>query len=126
MKGTLLKDFGGKDRYLRYDANAWADMGDKLGLTIRIGHIQEDLMDAPLPLSAVRVLIWGGLIHAEPELTERDVGSWIDEDNMMDVLQVFFSRFSATSPDLESALRDRLEMPAVTEGATEEAVAATS
>ena len=98
MKGTLLKDFGGKDRYLRFDANAWGELGDRLGLTLRLGSFQKDLMETPLPLSALRTFIWAGLLHAEPDLDEKTVGGWIDEDNMAEVLSAFFVRFGGMSP----------------------------
>ena len=112
MKGTLLRDFGGADRYLRYDFNAWAAIGDRLGIKIRFASFQDDLLNAPLPLSALRTLIWGGLLHAEPDLTEQQVGAWIDEDNMLDVFQAFFSRFDGTSsPEVQAALRTAMGVP---------------
>lgn len=123
MKGTLLKNFGGRDRYLRYDANAWADIGDKLGIRVRMGHFEEDLMATPVPLSAFRTLIWGGLLHEEPGLAERDVGSWIDEENMVEVYQAFFSRFDGT---LSPGAQEQLRQMVMAEGDGEVAVAPTT
>ena len=111
MKGTLLKDFGGQDRYLRFDANAWAELGDRLGLTLRLGSFQKDLMETPLPLSALRTFIWAGLLHAEPGLDEKTVGSWIDEENMAEVLGAFFVRFGGMSPGAESPELTPTEAP---------------
>ena len=102
MKGTLLKDFGGRDRHLRYDANAWAELGDRLGLTLRLGSFQKDLLEKPLPLSALRTFVWAGLLHDDPALDEKTVGSWIDEDRLPEVLSAFFSRFGGMSPEAES------------------------
>lgn len=110
MKGTLL-NIGGKDRYLRYDANAWAAIGERLGVKIRLGHFQEDLMATELPLSAPRTIVWAGLLHAEPELTEQEVGSWIDEENWREVLEAFFSRFGGTSPQVQETLRSVMGEP---------------
>jgi hypothetical protein len=102
-KGTKVQ-LGGEARILRYDLNAVAEIGDKLGLKVRLAHLGEDLMDAPLPLSALRTVIWAGLLHAEPELEERTVGGWIDEDNWQEVFQAFFARFGATSPETQATV----------------------
>ena len=128
MKGTLLKDFGGTDRYLRFDANALAVLGERLGIKIRLGHFQQDLMETPLPMSAVRTLVWAGLLHAEPELDEKAVGSWIDDENAAEVMAAFFSRFGGTSPQAQEALRSMMEAgsgeaPPAEQGETEVQVA---
>src|SRR3990167_4322412 len=109
MKGTLLQDFGGRDRRLRYDMNAWADIGERLGIRVRMGHFKEDLLEVALPISAARTIIWGGLLHEEPALDERTVGTWIDEGNMVQVLEAFFSRFDGTSsPEVQAAMREAM------------------
>ena len=109
MKGTLLRDFGGRDRFIRYDANALAALGERLGIKIRLGHFQEDLMGSPLPLSAVRTLVWAGLIHEDPALREEDVGSWLDDENVGAVMDAFFSRFGGMSPSAQEAMRSVIE-----------------
>lgn len=106
MKGTRIS-LGGKERELRYDLNAIAEIGDRLGLTIRLAHFQEDLMDAPLSLSAVRTVLWAGLIHAEPDLTEKEVGAWVDQDNITEVFVVFSSLFTGTSPEIKQQIREK-------------------
>lgn len=115
MKGTLLKDFGGRDRYIRYDANALAALGERLGIKIRLGHFQEDLMGTPLPLSAVRTLVWAGLIHEDPELKEQEVGSWLDDENVGEVMDAFFSRFGGMAPSAQEAMRSVIEGAGATE-----------
>ena len=109
MKGTLLRDFGGRDRYMRFDANALATLGERLGIKIRLGHFQEDLMGTPLPLSAVRTLVWAGLLHEDAAVTEQQVGSWLDDENAAEVMAAFFSRFGGTSPQAQEALRSMME-----------------
>lgn len=88
---------GGKERRLKYDLNAVAEIGDRLGLRIRLGHFEEDLMGAPLPLKALRTLIWAGLVHEDQALTEEQIGGWVDQDNIREVMERFFSVFGATS-----------------------------
>lgn len=100
-RGTKV-ELGGKARILRYDLNALAEIGDKLGIEVRLSHLGEDLLDARLPLSALRTFVWAGLLHEEPELTEREVGGWVTEDNWREVFDSFFSRFAATSPETQA------------------------
>ena len=115
QKGTLLKDLGGKDRYLIYDLNAWSEIGDRLDIKVRLSNFQDDLLETRLPPRALRVLIWGGLIHDDPgrftgeyELTETEVGSWVDEDNIGEILTAFFARFAGTSPGTAEAVAGAL------------------
>ena len=102
-KGTKVL-LGGKERVLRYDLNAVADVGDALGIKVRLAHLGEDLMDTPLPPSALRTVIWGGLLHEEPDLKEREVGAWVDEDNWQEIFQSFFARFGVTSPETQATV----------------------
>lgn len=108
QKGTLLKDLGGKDRYLLFDLNAWAEIGERLDIKVRLAHFQEDLLDTRLPPRALRVLIWGGLIHEDPELTEEQVGAWVDEENIGEIVSAFFARFAGTSPGTVEAVAGAL------------------
>jgi hypothetical protein len=100
-KGTKV-ELGGKERVLFYDLNAVADIGDKLGITVRVAYLGEDLMGTPLPPSALRTFVWGGLLHAEPDLDERTVGAWVTEENWTEIFQLFFARFSVTSPETQA------------------------
>lgn len=93
--GTIVM-LGGKERRLRYDLNAIAEAGRVLGIRIRLGHLNEDLMEAALPLSAIRTIVWAGLLHAEPDLKEIEVGTWVDLANVAEVLGGFFGHFIGT------------------------------
>jgi hypothetical protein len=64
-------ELNGKTRRLRYDLNAFADLEEKLDSAPT--EFEEKLNS----FTAVRALIWAGLTHEEPELTEREVGQWI-------------------------------------------------
>lgn len=114
MRGVTL-EIGGKTRRLRYDLNAIAELGDRLGLRVRLDHFKEDLMGAPLPLASLRVVLWAGLIHEEASLTPEVVGGWVDTDNMGDVLAAFFELFGARLPEKNDrqAIADKLgiELP---------------
>jgi hypothetical protein len=95
MKGTKVH-IGGKDRVFRFDLNSIGDLGDKLGIMVRPAHIVEDLLERAYPLSAIKTFVWAALIHAEPDLDEREVGSWVDlEENGREVAEAFFGAFTA-------------------------------
>ena len=90
---TVTIRLDGKDRELRYDLNAISVIGDKLGLSGRLNDLAADLLGKPLPMSALRTILWAGLIWNEPELTEQEVGSWVDLDNFAEVWERFFTLF---------------------------------
>ena len=109
---TVTIELGGKERELRLDLNAIAAICDKLKLTGRLNNLAEDLLGKPLPVSAIRTLLWAALIWNDPDLTEEEVGSWVDLDNFAEVWESFFTLFRGkllgkdTSPlqTLETAL----------------------
>lgn len=71
MTGPVMINIGGKERRLRYDINAAAEMEELLGgrsLMWIMGNI------AFAGIAAHRVLLWGGLKHAEKGLTLQRVG----------------------------------------------------
>lgn len=107
-KGTLLEGFGGKDRRLWYNMKSWRLIGERLGIKVRLSHFQEDLLDTALPVEAVTVLVWAGLLHEEPDLTEDQVEEWLDEDNVVAVTTSFFSRFAGMSPEKAKAVAETL------------------
>lgn len=88
-----------KERHLLYDLNALAEIGDRLNITLRLDKLGEDLLGTPLPLSALRVILWAGLRHEDPALTVEDVGAMVDQNNIGSVIQRFFSLFKATLPE---------------------------
>jgi hypothetical protein len=88
----------GKERVLRFDLNAIAEIGERLDIKVRLGHLREDLLEVPLPMSAPRVFLWAGLLHdEESNLDEKEVGKLVDMENLPEVLTDFFSHFVATS-----------------------------
>lgn len=63
----------GVERTLKYDLNAMAELEDKYGSV----DTAFEMLDKN-SIKAVRFILWAGLIHEEPELTEQKVGSLID------------------------------------------------
>ena len=76
MTGTVFITMGGKERRLRYDINAAADMEELMG-----GKSLLYVLSNPMAagFSAIRILLWGGLKHAEKGLTLQRVGLMMQE-----------------------------------------------
>ena len=88
---TVSIELGGETRQILFNLNVLADIGERLGLSVRLDHLGEDIVSEPLPLSAPRTIIWAAL--QDDEVTEKDVGGWVDQDNAAEVMQAFFSLF---------------------------------
>ena len=98
---------GGKERTLKYTLRAVSQIGERLGIKLRLNHLDEDLTSTPLPLSALEVILWAGLIHEDKDLKPEQVGEWVDQDNMKDVLSAFFSLFGARLSETARASVER-------------------
>lgn len=95
-RGTTVT-INGKDYTLRFNLNAVAEIGDRLGLEIRLAHINEDLLERPLPLRAPRTILWAGLLHENKDLTEEEVGDMFDVEDLQEIMQGFFDLWQGTS-----------------------------
>ncbi|MBC9786794.1 hypothetical protein H1S01_20770, partial [Heliobacterium chlorum] len=63
-------------RKLRYTLNALVEIEEKLGVTVT------ELNESNLGIKSIRTFLWAGLIHEAPELTEKEVGDWVDFNNL--------------------------------------------
>lgn len=69
---TKIK-IGGKERELRFDLNALAELEDAYGsIESAMNKAQEG------SIKALRCIIWAGLLHEDENLKERQVGAWLD------------------------------------------------
>ena len=93
---TVVLNLGGKERRVRYNLNAIAEIGDRLEIKVRLDNLGADLLGRELPLRALRTILWAGLIHEDESLTEKEVGGWVDQDNLSEVLEGFFGLFAGT------------------------------
>ena len=96
---TVTVQLNGKERHLKYDLNALAEIGERLGVKVRLDQLGE-LGEVPLPLSAPSTILWAGLRHEDPELTEEQVGAWVDLDNLGTVAQSFFELLRSSLSEL--------------------------
>lgn len=72
----------GKERHLKYTLNALVEIEDKYG-TVDAGF---ELLDKG-SIKAARFILWAGLIHEDPDLTEIEVGSLMDMAYMQELMQ---------------------------------------
>lgn len=67
----VVVSLGGEDRELLYDLNALVELEAHFGGLQGILNIESNLAN-------IRFMLWAGLIHAAPDLTEREVGAMVD------------------------------------------------
>lgn len=79
-----------KERNLRYDMNALAEIEDGLGIEL------SELADVKMTMKSVRLILWAGLIHEDEQLTQRDVGSMVDMANMSYVQEKIAEAFAVS------------------------------
>ena len=101
-----IGNFGGKDRYIRYDLNAFAEMEDMFGT---MEKAQERLQSGSM--KDIRTVLWLGLIWDEVELDEvtgdpirytlsqYQVGSWLTTMNLQEVMNKLQNAISGSLPD---------------------------
>lgn len=77
-----------KKRKLRYTMNALAEIEDALGVTM--GEIDT----VKMTIKNIRVILWAGLIHEDPELTVEEVGNMVDLQNLDEVQEKITEAFS--------------------------------
>lgn len=101
-----IGNFGGQERYVRYDLNAFAEMERIYG---NMEAANEALTKGSM--TDVRRILWLGLIHdqavldeitGEPikyKLTVYEVGQWITPNNMKDIMQKLNAAITNSVPD---------------------------
>lgn len=91
-----LKD--GVERNLVYDLNAMAELEDRYGSV----DAAFEALDKN-SIKAIRCILWAGLIHAEPDLTEQQVGSLIDMQYLQELMGSLGDAFQKDMPVTEQA-----------------------
>lgn len=83
VKGKAIKLTlnDGIERNLKYTLNALAELED------RYGNVQAafDKLEKENSMKALRCILWAGLIHESPDLTELEVGNLIDIEYMQEL-----------------------------------------
>ncbi|WP_026975984.1 GTA-gp10 family protein [Alicyclobacillus contaminans] len=82
-----------KERTLKYDLNAFAELEERFGT---VQQAFDELQKQKL--KAVRAIVWAGLIHEDPKLTERQVGSMLSFADLTGILPAVTEAITAALP----------------------------
>ena len=86
----------GVERTIKFTLNALAELED------RYGSVDEAFKQLDNnSIKAVRCILWAGLIHEDPELTEQQVGNLIDIQYMQELMASLGDAFDADMPVAE-------------------------
>ena len=88
----------GVERHLKFDLNAMAELEDRYG-SVDAAFAELDKNS----IKAVRFILWAGLIHEDPELTEKQVGSLIDIPYLQSIMGTLNKAFDNDMPVAEPA-----------------------
>lgn len=104
----LIGNFDGKDRYIRFDLNAFAEMENIYG-----DMEQAEAKLAEGSIKEIRRILWIGLIWDEAilddvtgepigyKITPYQVGTWLDTSNMSAVIKELTMAINASLPEEE-------------------------
>lgn len=84
-----------KERVLKLDLNAMAAFEEATGKSLMDGSFQSSNMS----IRDVRAMLWACLIHEDDALTEKQVGSWVDMTNMLEVASKLNEAFEVAIPE---------------------------
>lgn len=86
----------GVERTIKFTLNAMAELED------RYGSVEEAFKQLDNnSIKAVRCILWAGLIHEDPDLTEQQVGNLIDIQYMQELMASLGDAFNADMPEPE-------------------------
>lgn len=86
----------GIERTIKFTLNAMAELED------RYGSVDEAFKQLDNnSIKAVRCILWAGLIHEDPDLTEQQVGNLIDIQYMQELMASLGEAFDADMPEPE-------------------------
>lgn len=90
-RGEAKVVLGGVEHTLRYDLNALVELEEKMGIPL------SEMGETKISIKNVRSMLWAGLIHENADLTEVEVGSLVDMDNMAEVQEAITGSFGAVA-----------------------------
>lgn len=83
-----------KERTLKLDLNAMASFEEATGINLMDGSFQAGRMSS----KSLRAMLWACLVHEDETLTEKQVGSWVTVDNMLEVASKLNEAFEVAMP----------------------------
>jgi len=97
-------DLGGKKRKLKFDLNAFAELEEYYG---SIDEVMQALEKGSI--KALRSIIWAGLLYEDPDLKPRDVGAWIEIQDLPAFSETLGAALTAALPTEDSTKEDPLK-----------------
>lgn len=85
---------GGEEYSLQFTLNALADLEDAYG---SVDGAFKDMEAGKF--KAIRCVLWAGMLEDHPELTERQVGSLIDMQNLVELMNAVNTATEADLPN---------------------------
>jgi hypothetical protein len=112
QRGEATINLGGADRVLKYDLNSFATIEEHFncGIDELVDHIHrrtpahEKRKETPLNMprvSDIRYLIYVGLVANDPDITEINVGGWIDTTNLSAIILAMNQALASSIPEPE-------------------------
>lgn len=99
-------ELGGKERELKYDLNAFAELENKFG------SVEKAMLDLQKgSMQSVKLILWAGLIHQEAIIDEKtgepsgynitpyQVGAWVDPRMLASMTQKLGEAIKTAMPD---------------------------
>jgi hypothetical protein len=88
QRGEAKLVLGEKEYVLRYDLNALVELEDKMGIPLsEMGNVQ-------ITIRNIRSMLWAGVLHQAPEVTEQEIGKHVDMENMEEVQTAISKAFN--------------------------------
>lgn len=83
----------GVEHSIKFDLNAMAELEDRYGsVDAAFKKLETN------SIKAIRCFLWAGLLHENPDLTEQQVGSWIDARYLAELTNSLGDAFQADMP----------------------------
>ena len=98
-RGEVRLEIGGRDRVLRFDMNALAELEDRLKMPLSLIFNENNV-----GVRTIRECLFVGLRHRDRKLTPKDVGDWMEFDRMTEYGEVIGQALAlATGQDPKAA-----------------------
>lgn len=104
VKTITLND--GVEREIRFTLNAMAELEERYGSV----DAAFKALDSG-SIKAARFVLWAGLMEAQPDLTEKQVGSLIDVQLMHDIMETVSNAIGEDMPDAPDGSNEAPALP---------------
>ena len=97
---------GGDPYRVRFDLNALIALEEETGASVwgdgESGGDLLALLESP-KLSTVRLLLWAGLQHEYPDMTQKDAGALVGLGDLEQLIPLLTAAFGASLPEVDEA-----------------------